>query len=473
MASSIKEQWRRLDDLPDELLVRIISRLLSSRHLHCCSLVSKRWKDLARCVTHFCLDSSNSSAEEGLIRWFHPDHGNNLRYLDITRFPCYRKNVSSTRWLQVLGKTLHSLRMRGLPNQKFEDFWSSLSECHELRCLHIYANVGTALPPTMALRNLLYCVIFVTVLDVSAVQQLLEECPSLIFFCLGSMAVPEESHVELLKSSSLDCLEIRSRCGGAATIAIDMPKLRWLTVSSGPCVELRPSTCNIEWVQLHGRVRHQGLCHSLNKLKSITLSNSFRSPANVLERVLPLVPSLGGVKELSLLVGDHDFQPRSFKLAVFLELFHGLEVLRIARTSIKALSLDEWSSRQSPLMVFIEAAFRSESGGIWESDDIDFLWELMRSSECVRLLDLRGFVYRYEPPDFRPQVPAAFEVLSQAFPGRIKVHPLLFDVPAQCRMLWRTQEARFKSEPPYTAIQHWCKHMHSMETFAFEGCAWQ
>ncbi|XP_024520854.1 uncharacterized protein LOC112342775 [Selaginella moellendorffii] len=482
MASSIKEQRRRLDDLPDELLVRIISRLLSSHHLHCCALVSKRWKDLARRVTHFCLDSSSPAAEEGLVRWFHPDQGSNLHFLEIKRFPRVRKNVCSTRWLGVVGKTVHSLSIWGTARLKFEDFWSSVSACQELRCLHIYADVGTTMTPP-PLLNLLFCDIRRTSFTVSAMQQLLNQCTSLVYLWLGTL-VTDPPGTSPLSSHSLDCLEIDD-CGGGGggdgggganvVLAIDMPKLRWLFISSVsmPCVELRPSTWNVEWVWLHGRVRYSGLSHSSNKLRSITLGNSFRNSANVMERVLPLLPILGGVKDLSVLVGDHDFQPRSFNLAALLELFQGLEVVRIARSSIKALSLDEWSNRKAPLVVHIETAYRSEIGGSWEADDVEFVWELLSSSDCVRLLDLTGFVYSNEPPDFQPQVPAAFEELSQAFPGRVKLHPLLFDLHPKCGMLTRAFATRVKAEPPYTAIQHWCKRMHSMETPAIESCAWQ
>ncbi|XP_024520827.1 uncharacterized protein LOC112342762 [Selaginella moellendorffii] len=366
-----------------------------------------------------------------------PDQGSNLRYLEIKHFPRLRKNHL------------------GVP--------------------------GAALPPQLCRcwhhHDSIFCEIRKTNFTVSAVQQLLDQCNSLVYLWLGTL-VMDAPGTNPLSSHSLDCLEIDDCSGGGTAnvvLAIEMPKLRWLFITSVsmPCVELRPSTCNVEWLRMHGRVRYRGLCHSSNKLRSITLGNSFQNPANVMERVLPLLQILGGVKDLSVLVGDHDFQPRSFNLAALLELFQGLEVVRIARSSIKALSLDEWSNRKAPLVVHIETAYRSEIGGSWEADDVEFVWELLSSSDCVRLLDLTGFVYSNEPPDFQPQVPAAFEELSQAFPGRVKLHPLLFDLHPKCGMLTRAFATRVKAEPPYTAIQHWCKRMHSMETPAIESCAWQ
>ncbi|XP_024517563.1 uncharacterized protein LOC112341534 [Selaginella moellendorffii] len=449
-----------------------MSWLLASRHLHCCALVSKRWKDLARRVTHFCLDLLCPATEEKFIHWFHPDHGSNLHFLEIKRLLCDADNISSTHWLQVIGRTLHSLAIHGIPKQTFEGFWSSISACQQLRCLHIHASISTKLPTSAPplLPNLLYCT--VARCRASGVSRLLEHCPSLVFLRVRTV-VATRPRTYLLKSHSLDCLQI-STCGGSAaaifSLAIDMPKLRWLLVSAVPCVELQSATCNVEWVLLDGGVRHRGLCHSSRKLKSLTISPSFRSPENVMQRLAPFPSRVEGIKELSLsllVTSANEFHPRCINLAVFLERFQGLEVLRVAHRTIKVLGLEYWRWRHTPLVVHIESIYAS-SGVTWESDEIDFLWKLMRTNDCVTMLELEGFVFKGEPAGFRPQLPAAFGELLQAFPGRVKLHPVRFGLAKKCDMLWRSWETRVRSEAPYKITEHWCKEMHLHDT----PCAW-
>ncbi|XP_024537216.1 uncharacterized protein LOC112348607 [Selaginella moellendorffii] len=449
-----------MGDLPDDVLIRILSLLASSRQLYWCSLVSKRWARLARLVSHFRLESSGEHEQQGLLSWFGSSSSSNLRSLSLTGFS--KQPRSCLDWLPVIGKTLHSLTI----SVSVDGFWSSILACQQLRCLHINDGVELGGPLTTKaaapiLPALVYCFIR-TRLDVATTTQLLELCPSLVYFRLTQLLV-ESAGTHLLKSHSLDCLVIRaSRVRGRSvtkfSLALDMPKLRWMFVNAVPRVELSPSTCNVEWVQLHGQVRIiQGLV--MSKLNRLTVTNTFRGNAHVeliLEPFVLRTSSISGIKQLDLFMDSADFEPRSVNLAQLLEPFHGLEALYIARLTIKSLSLAGWSSRHAPLRVHIDTSYSNKRVPCWDSDEIEFVQELVVSSSCVTQLEVTGIVCIEEPPEFRPQVPPAIVELGTAFPGRVKVHPIRFGMPPHCGVVWRCMKPKLDSEAPYTAIHHRC-----------------
>ncbi|XP_024536779.1 uncharacterized protein LOC112348464 [Selaginella moellendorffii] len=439
------------DDLPDDVLARILSLIVSSRHLYWCSLVSKRWARLAKLVTHFSLEDE----QYGFLSWF-DSSASNLRSLSVHSAP-----RSSLGWLPAIGKTLHSLTI----SVDVDGFWSSIVACQQLRCLHIINDVklGGAITTTTAaapmLPSLIYCVML-TGLDVGTMQQLLALCPSLVYIQLMLLLV-ESPGTYLLKSHSLDCLALRGKSVANFSLALDMPKLRWMFVSAVPRLELRlellPSTCNVEWIKPHTGVRIiQGL--RMSKLNKLTFTNTCQSAADVtqiLKRFVCQPSAVSGITRLDLFVKSSIFDPGSLNLAQLLEPFPALEVFTLSHSSIKCLSLDKWSSREAPLCVRIEVACGIAG---WARDEISFVRELVESSSCVTRLDVSGVVYATKkPPKFRTQIPRAIVKLGEEFSGRVKVHPIRF-VPRRCDVIWRCMKAKFDSEAPYTAIHHRCTY---------------
>ncbi|XP_024533882.1 uncharacterized protein LOC112347379 [Selaginella moellendorffii] len=453
-----------MDGLPDELLVRILSLLFSSRHLYSCSLVSKRWAHLVRLVTHFSLESTSAAAEEqGLVRWFGSSNtGTNLRSLSFSAAPS-PKRCCSLGWLEGIGKNLHSLSI-GSYTRFVDGFWSSIAACQKLRCLHIDAMLdplpAEAAPPI--LPNLRLCFLEGGV-DVFTLQQLLAHWKSLVHLKLNNVVVKSPG-TYLLESQSLDSLFLRTRKSVHVnfSIALDMPKLRCMFCNAVPRVELLPSTCNVEWIKLHGDVRDiQGL--RLSKLKMLTIGSTFASSAHLTQRLEPIVSrksSLGGIRELHLLLSPAVLpHPRSVNLAALLEPFHGLEVLEVARRAIKLLSLEEWSDRHAPLRVRIFSPYSTEVDveSAWNSDEVEFVWGLMGSSSCVTLLEIQSLAGCRVPEERRPRIPGAIQEVADAFPGRVKLHPFRYQVPRMCGQLWHLIKAGVYSEALHTESDHPCK----------------
>ncbi|XP_024527896.1 uncharacterized protein LOC112345419 [Selaginella moellendorffii] len=328
LAFGVTMRRQCLDDLPDEVLIRIMSLLAWSRDLNPSSLVSKRWAQLARLVTHYSLESSSRDVEQGLIRWF--GH-NDLRQLSI------RFQQSCTRWLHQIGKGLHSVTIYGGPQHKFEDFWSNISACQELRCLHVHvtqlgSTLGNATLPSPLLPNLLF-LSFHRPINVTVLQQLLEICPSLLAVRMGTIVVSSPG-TYVLKSRSLDSCQSEF-CEGDGrdnfTLALDTPKLRWMFFVV-PRIQLQPTTCNVEWIRVRESMRHiQGLRYS--RLKKIIFLNPFSSPAQVMDKVA-LCRTLS-LKKFYFCIFDDGIPPCSIDLVALLEPFQGLEEFIVSFISIK------------------------------------------------------------------------------------------------------------------------------------------
>ncbi|XP_024528489.1 uncharacterized protein LOC112345597 [Selaginella moellendorffii] len=464
--------WRRrcCDDVPDELLIRIMSLLPSSRDLHSSSLVSKRWARLARLVTHLCLDSSSPGVEQGLARWF--GHHNSLRQLSIQSFFQHQPYCSSTRWLHQVGKSLHSLSISSTSSQhKFDGFWSNVSACQELRCLHVHgkqlAKLGDATLPSPLLPNLLFLTLR-TKVDVTSLQQLLDLCPSLLVVRMNGLLVRSPGTYVLKSRTLVSCQSEGYFDGGLdnVTIVLDAPKLRWMFLVA-PRIVLLPATCNIDWIRMTGIMGGiQGLRYS--RLTKLAFINPFYSSAQVMDKVARYFAcrksSLRGIKTFCYSVFDDGIPLFSIDLAALLEPFQGLEMFIISFKSIKLLNV---ANCTTPLTVIVEYFCVTH---VWESEgpELEVIRELLRRSSGTTL-ELRGFYIR---EDVNPEIPPLLQELPKEFPGRVKLPPLQLVPRPTCGILWRSWQTSVAMEDPYTGFSnHWCNLVYGWQSE--RPCAWE